>query len=271
MTKKSRLKKMLTCVFALSFVICICWLAGGSFLVVHAAEIEVNPNDTYYHENNIYDTCDVYFDSDVYPITVHCVNYAYDPNAGELFSYGEYIATEYDVIINSAEDYIRVSTCETEYLKNYHYGTVITSIKCKGFSPSTCSVKFTDKFGSWAENMLSVNIHPTNSSVHFFGYGVEDTSVKNISLTFLGGYDNGYSDGYEKGVQDGYDTGYDYGYRLGQEAVNAGNNSSNTTTDTTDKPDTTSDDWKTLLGIGGALILLAVVVLGITKATKQLK
>ena len=269
MTKRTRLKKMLSCVFVLSFVICLCWLAGGSFLVVHAAEIEGNPQDTYYHKNNIYDTCDVYFDSDVYPITVHCVNYAFDENAGGLGSYGRYIATEYDVTINSAEDYLKVSTCETN--SGYFYGTVITSIKCKGFSPSSCSVKFTERFASWADNLLSVNIHNTSGGVHFFGYGVEDTSVKNISLTFLGGYDNGYTDGYEKGVQDGYDTGYDYGYRLGQEAVNAGNNNSNTTTDTTDTTEPTDDNWKTLLGIGAALILLSVVVLGITKATKQLK
>ena len=270
MTKRSRLKKMLSCVFVLSFVVCICWLAGSSFLVVHAAEIEVNPDDNYYHQNNIYDSCNVYFNSDVYPITVHCVNYAFVEKMGGIGTSGTYTATEYDVVIKSAEDYLKVSTCE-QTGSGYFYGTVITSIKCKGFSPSSCSVKFTERFGSWADNHLSVNIHPQNAGVHFFGYGVEDTSVKNISLSFLGGYDNGYSDGYDKGVQDGYDTGYDYGYRLGQEAVNAGNNSSNTTTDTTDTTDTTSDDWQTLLGIGAALILLAVIVLGITKATKQLK
>ena len=124
MTKKSRLKKMLTCVFALSFVVCIFWLAGGSFLVVHAAEIEVNPNDTYYHENNIYDTCDVYFYSDVYPITVHCVNYAFNETMGGIGTTGTYTVTEYDVVINSSEDYIKVSTCE-KTSSGYFYGTVI--------------------------------------------------------------------------------------------------------------------------------------------------
>lgn len=255
MTKVSRTKRILSLVFALVIVV---FTFTTITMSASAKEVEETPQPA-----TVYDNCNVYIRSDVYPIVVHYV--VYTPSGSNSLAFEElYNAQEFDVTINSASDFISLDIYEWKNI--YFVGTIITSIKCQGYNPSICSVDLNKSFPSWEENRLSVNKFD-KASVYFNGYAVEDTSSKTIDVSFLGGYDNGYSDGYEKGVEDGYNTGYDYGYRIAQEGVNAGNNS-DATTDTTD---VTTDEWQTLLGIGAGLILLALIVLGISKAKKQIK
>lgn len=275
MTRTIKFKKILSLVFAVVIVVC-------TFLVttLNVSAAENTPQTT--ASGTMYETCNVYVRSDVYPVVVHYVTYTSNGN-NSVFPENNIAAEEFDVTINSAEEYITLPVYK--WLNAFFRGGVITSIKCKGFSPSTCSVSFDERFGSWEENLLTVNKFDVLST-YFNGYAVEDTSSKTIDISFLGGYDNGYADGYEKGVQDGYDTGYDYGYRIGQESVdnsNTGNGSTSgstsgstngttdNTTDTTDTQTTDSEAWKSMLGIGGVLILLAIIVLGVTKVSKEIK
>lgn len=256
---KTRMKKIFSLAFAVVIVVCTFLFTAMS---ASAAEAEDIPQTT--ASGNMYDTCNIYVRSDVYPVVVHTVTYSWK-GTNSLAPENNINVVERDVTINSSEEYITANTYSRSTM--YFSGTVITSIKCQGYSPSTCSVSFDSSFGSWEGNLLSVNKFD-KSTCYFTGYAVEDTSAKTIDISFLGGYDNGYADGYGKGVQDGYDTGYDYGFRQGQTGGNT-----NTDPGTTDTDNTTQDneDWKTMLGIGAVLILLALIVLGVSKVSKEIK
>lgn len=254
---KTRIKKISSLAFAVVIVVCTFLFTATS---ASASEDTPQPASDLTYEN-----CDVYIRADVYPIVVHYVVYKSNGN-NSLTPQNNIAVEEHDVTINSASEYVTLPVYNR--LNAYFRGAVITSIKCQGYSPANCSVNFDASFGSWEGNLLTVNKFD-KSSTYFNGYAVEDTSSKTIDISFLGGYDNGYSDGYEKGVQDGYDTGYDYGFRLGQ----AGGNNSNTDTGTTDTDTTVTDneDWKTVLGIGAVLILLSLIILGVSKVSKEIK
>ena len=261
MTKTVRLKKIFS--LALAVVIVVCTFL---FTATSASAAEENTPQTVANEN-MYDTCDIYVRSDVYPVVIHYVTCELTGSSLDLSRH--YVMNEYDVTLYSETDYITLETTKGYKPLDTHFtGAVITSIKCQGYNPTSCSISFNSYCTSWEGNLLSVNKFD-KTTPYFYAYLVEDTSSKTIDTTFLGGYDNGYSDGYEKGVQDGYDTGYDYGFRLGQE----GGNNSNTDTGTTDTDTsvTENEDWKTMLGIGAVLILLALIVLGVSKVSKEIK
>ena len=255
MTKTVRIKKILSFTFAVVILVCT-----FLFTATSASAAENTPETI---ADTMYENCNVYVESDVYPVVVHYVVYRYKENTNILDPVKHIIAEEYDTTLNSAEEFL---TLPVNIPNSASFiGGVITSIKCQGYSPATCSVSFDDIFHSWEGNLLSVNKFD-KAYTYFNGYAVEDTSSKTIKASFLGGYDNGYSDGYEKGVQDGYDTGYDYGFRIGQAGGEV-----DTDDNPTDTPTTENEDWKTMLGIGAVLILLALIVLGVSKVSKEIK
>ena len=259
MTKTVRLKKIFSLALAVVIIVCTFLFTATS---ASAAEAENTPQTV--ANENTYDTCDIYVRSDVYPVVIHYVTCELTGSSLDLSRH--YVMNEYDVTLYSETDYVTLETTKGYKPLDTHFtGAVITSIKCQGYNPTSCSISINSYCASWEGNLLSVNKFDKNNP-YFYAYLIEDTSSKTIDTTFLGGYDNGYSDGYEKGVQDGYDTGYDYGFRIGQAGGEV-----DTDTPTTDTPTTENEDWKTMLGIGAVLILLALIVLGVSKVSKEIK